>query len=118
MSAAEVFSISARTVNDARLLVLSGELDLAGAQTLTRAVADADAMSAVVALDMRGVSFMDSSGLRGLLQAQNRLRAAGSRLLLVQAPKSVLRVLQLTGTDARFELVDSVGGTRTGGPSD
>jgi anti-anti-sigma factor len=57
----------------------------------------------VVVVDLRAVTFMDSSALHVLLRAAQRL---GSRLHLVPGPPHVNRVFELTATWERFEFVD------------
>jgi anti-anti-sigma factor len=80
--------------------VLAGEIDLASIDALEAAITateqDAPADSDVV-LDMSGVTFLDSSGLRVLVTANDRLDAAGRRLVIRRPPASVLRILEITG---------------------
>ena len=59
----------------------------------------------VVALDLREVSFLDSSGLRLMLRLHKDLGEAGRRLVLVQGPRRVARVFELTGAEDQFEIV-------------
>ena len=58
------------------VLALEGELDLAGAATLERELAQHDEGPVVV--DLRGLSFMDSSGLRALVVAERRIQATAA----------------------------------------
>lgn len=94
---------------DGVLIELAGELDLATAPKLEdelRRVEDDG--PAVVVLDLRPLSFMDSSGLRALLAADSRAREAGRRLVLVRGDERVQRVLRITRLDERLEIVDDV----------
>ena len=79
--------------------VLMGEIDLASIDALEDAITaiEQDAVGAEVVLDMTGVTFLDSSGLRVLVTAHDRLDTAGSRLVLRRPPSAVLRVLEITG---------------------
>ena len=86
-------------------LVLSGELDLTGAEFLADALEGAERGGAVVVVDLRGLEFMDSSGLHALLLAHARMEEAGGRLVLVQGPRAVRRVFEVTNTEKRFELL-------------
>ena len=58
-----------------------------------------------IVLDLSGVSFMDSTGVRTLLQADSRARRDGRRLLLIAPPEPAARVLRVTLLDRRFEFI-------------
>jgi anti-anti-sigma factor len=89
--------------NGTAALAVAGELDLATVPALQDALAQLDGTPALE-LDLSGVRFMDSSGLRALLTARRDAQAAGRRLRLVGVPPAVARVLELTRTAALFEL--------------
>jgi anti-anti-sigma factor len=76
-------------------VALMGEIDIATAWRLRQAVLDQHAE--VVALDLSEVTFIDAAGLRSLLEASDRLAAAGRRLLLVDASECVRRLLATVG---------------------
>jgi anti-anti-sigma factor len=59
-----------------------------------------------VVLDLREVTFIDSSGLRALIMADQRVRAEGRRFVVVRGPDRVNQVLEMTGVAERIELVD------------
>ena len=91
----------------ARVMRLKGEFDLAGVAAFETAFErEAFRMGEPVVVDMRGLSFIDSSGLRAVLMADHRLRSEGRRFILVRGPERVAKVLELTGVDHRLELVD------------
>lgn len=79
---------------NATVLRLTGELDLATAPDVLAAVeaATGDGTTRLV-LDMSGVSFIDSTGVRTLLEAN---RVAGNDLSLLAPSPAVTRVLELT----------------------
>jgi anti-anti-sigma factor len=83
------------------LLLLRGELDFAAAAALRAQVAAVAAMRLVI--DLREVTFIDSSALRELLNARGELERHGGRLVLSGVPVSVQRLLDMTGTAALFE---------------
>lgn len=56
-------------------------------------------------VDLRLVTFLDSSGLRLLLRLDERQRSAGGRLVIVQGGRRVARVFELTGAGERLEIV-------------
>ena len=85
------------------VLVLSGELDAYAADHLMAAIDRIDSSATAVDLDVAGVSFVDSSGLRVLLKANERV--SGSGTILRHAQPSLLRLLELTGLLEHFTLV-------------
>lgn len=88
---------------------LSGELDLASAPKLEDELKHVeDGGPSVIVLDLRALSFMDSSGLRALLAADARAKEAGRRLVLVRGDERVQRVLRITRLDERLEIVDDI----------
>ena len=60
-----------------------------------------------LALDMTKVEFMDSSSLGALVSCLKRLRERDGRLVLVGVGGTPMKVLNLTGLDRVFELVDT-----------
>jgi anti-sigma B factor antagonist len=76
------------------------EVDITNAPGLRSALlqAAADGSGALVA-DLTRTWFCDSAGLKALVAAHKRSRAAGGELLLVVCSAAVLRVLSITGVD-------------------
>jgi anti-anti-sigma factor len=90
-----------------RLLRLTGELDMAGVDQFERLlVADETPKTGTFVLDMRGLTFIDSSGLRAVIMADQRVRAEGGRFIVVRGPDRVNEVMEITGVAQRIELVD------------
>ena len=90
--------------NGTESLAVDGELDMASAPTFEGALADVLARADTVELNLGGVKFMDSSGLRALLCARRDADAAGRRLRLVDVSPAVSRILEVTRTASLFEL--------------
>ena len=85
---------------------LSGEIDLSTVEDVESGLRSAiDGGSGAIVLDLREVSFLDSSGLRLMLRLHKDLGEAGRRLVLVQGPRRVARVFELTGAEDQFEIV-------------
>ena len=100
-------SIDTRTDGAVRVLEIVGELDLAGTEVLEQAVAEAEAARPdVLVLDLRGVQFMDSSGLRSVMLAAQRAEKDARRFALVPGKKQVMRVFEITRMEERLEFVD------------
>jgi anti-anti-sigma factor len=87
-------------------LSLEGELDLAGARRMEEslAAAERDAPARLI-VDLGRLQFIDSTGLRLLLQADARAKERGCELVLRPGQPAVQRVFEVTGALAilRFE---------------
>ena len=91
-------------------LILSGELDLANAKTLSAELAAAEAEGLAITLDMRGLEFIDSTGIAVLVTAHNRLNGGSDRLSLIRSDAlAVARVMEMTGLDSRLPFVAGPG---------
>ena len=86
-------------------LVASGELDLSSAEDLEEQLKQLERDGPVV-LDLRELTFMDSTGLRAVLAADARAREQGGRLVIVRGPEDIDRVFRITRMDERLEIVD------------
>jgi anti-anti-sigma factor len=87
------------------VIVAEGELDLVGAPALAEAL-PASGDEAVI-LDLAGVGFMDSSGLRALLQARQVCLDAGRPFRIARPSDAVQRVLELVDLAREFEVAES-----------
>ena len=79
------------------VVALSGECDLAAREELTSTLLNAVADSPEVVVDVGAVTFLDSSGVHGLVTAHRAARLDGRRLYLVNAGGMVADVLDITG---------------------
>jgi RND superfamily putative drug exporter len=88
-------------------LRLDGELDLVTAPWLRRRLEAIEAHApAVLVIDLRDLTFMDSSGLRELFAAQRRARAEERRLVLVKGSEPIDRVLEMVSADRAIQTVE------------
>jgi anti-sigma B factor antagonist len=91
----------------AAVIAISGELDLAGAAALEQELERLeDALDGLVVLDLRGVDFMDSSGLRVIAVSSRRAESLGRRLVLVPGSEQVMRVFDITRMRERLDFVE------------
>ena len=77
-----------------------GDIDLS---TLARAVAaldEARAGAGLLVLDLREVGFMDTSGLRLVIEEQQRAAEGGYRFAVVPGPSRVHRLFEIGGLAA------------------
>lgn len=88
-------------------ICLIGELDLATADPVQAELERVEATdAAAIVLDLSDLTFMDSTGVRLLVNAQSRSRADSNRLTLLRGRAAVQRVLELTGVDALLPFAD------------
>lgn len=87
----------------ATVLRVSGEIDLSSADHFTAALGSAVDRSGSVIVDLRDVAFMDSTGLRALLEARRRLDTDGRTISLhLEDSGPVARLLELAGVADLF----------------
>ena len=100
----EAFSVAVVPDRGEVAVVPSGEMDLASVDGLDREVRDLRrAGFDQVTIDLRDVTFIDSTGLRVLLSLRNDAARDGHHLALVPAVPSVQRIFDLTGTRGLFD---------------
>jgi anti-anti-sigma factor len=91
------------------LVTLRGELDVTALPLLEpelERLAEAPGFEAVV-LDLRELDFLDSSGLRLLVEAERVLGDCDRGLVLVRGPQCVQRMFELARMTERLEFVDA-----------
>jgi anti-anti-sigma factor len=87
------------------MVVLVGELD-SGVEPLARAELDRASDARILVVDLRGLTFMDSSGIHLLLAVRDRCAAIDTPLFVVRGPACVHRGLEALGLHRRFAIVD------------
>ena len=55
-----------------------------------------------VRIDLRGLTFIDSSGIRALLLATRRSQRRAAKLSIIPGPPQVMRVFELLGLQEAF----------------
>jgi len=90
--------------DDARA-TLVGEIDVACAAMLQQRLDEIlETTSGAVVLDMSGVSFIDSEGLRVLLELHRRLSASRRSLILRHVSAPARRLFDLAGVDKTLHI--------------
>jgi anti-sigma B factor antagonist len=90
--------LNTRVEGNRQTIVLSGELDVASAPVLEEALADACSAGArEVVLDMSGLEFMDSTGLRAILRGKARCEDHDCAYRLTPAQRPVEQSLTSSG---------------------
>jgi anti-sigma B factor antagonist len=89
-------------------IVAQGELDLASAPALEQALLDAEETDVgTILLDIDGVTFIDSTGLRALLEAHARSRRDSNRLQITRGGPQAQRLFSLARADDILPFVDA-----------
>jgi len=101
-----ILSIDVNTQADEAVVLLAGELDPHSADSLAEALHQLSSDDEIrrVVLDLSGVGFIDSSGLRVLLAADEELAAGGAKLVLRSPSDAVHRLLEITDLLDRLEI--------------
>ena len=103
------FSASVESRNAVIRIALTGELDLASAPVLKDLLSQAEGDgSAAIMLDLRGVTFIDSTGLHAFVRARKRAQENGHRLILVGANEQARKLFELTGTESLLDGEEAV----------
>lgn len=85
-------------------LTLAGEIDAYTAPALAEAIGQCELEH--VLIDMGDVEFVDSSGLRVLIEAHQEAQAADRRIQLTNPSAAVSRLLEISGIDDYLNVAD------------
>jgi anti-sigma B factor antagonist len=96
--ARDLFTVEVRQLSaGSYVIALAGELDLAGVPDLTDALARLPPDADRTFVDLSQLSFIDSSGLRLLIEAAKSAQERGATMILVGPTPTVQRVFQIVG---------------------
>lgn len=83
-----------------------GEIDMATAHQVAQALRPGAATVETLVLDLRGVSFLDTSGLRVVVDARERADQDGFDLVLVRGNRQIQRIIEIAGLAGALRFVD------------
>jgi anti-anti-sigma factor len=98
-----------RISDDTYVCSVAGELDaysVDGLRDEVEAIRERSVHHLII--DLVGVTFIDSVGLRLLLNAADRLQDLGGELVVVSDDPRTLRLFAVTGSDRRFRIERSL----------
>ena len=105
----ETLRYTTREHDGTAVLSLSGELVFETARKVERELRVIEERKPdALAIDLSGLSMIDSTGLALVVSADSRARGEGRRLLVVEGPDSVQRVFRMTRLDDRLDIVPSL----------
>ena len=84
---------------------IEGEIDAHSADSLAKALSQLPDVPKVVA-DFAGVSFMDSSGLRVLVDAAMQASNAGKTFVIANPQVAIRRVVEISGLSELLHFID------------
>ncbi len=102
-----IFDLKTTQEGQTARISFHGELDLASARRVEEELERVESAGPEhLVLDLRGLTFMDSTGLRLITSADSRAREQGRRVTIVQGPDAVKRVFTITRLDERLDIVE------------
>jgi anti-anti-sigma factor len=102
------FDVDVQGNDGATAIVVRGDMDVASIEPLDQALEQALAGTpARVTLDLRGVGFVDSSGLKYLLRANARSRTEGWKLEIYRPGETAITALEVTGVLDLLPFIDA-----------
>jgi anti-anti-sigma factor len=103
----EILEVKTEDRNGLVHVALMGELDLSTVAKVQEELRRVEADSpATVVVDLSKLTFLDSTGLRCIVTADERAREEGRRMVVVRGPEPVQRVFAITRLEERLEMVD------------
>jgi anti-sigma B factor antagonist len=110
-----VLDLTTQPIDDGVAVVLAGELDISVTHRVERELERIEAgRPTTLVLDLAGLEFIDSSGMRVVMRADQRARRDGRRLAVVAGDGTARRLLRILGLEVRLELVEDRPGAATG----
>lgn len=92
--------------SDAIRVVARGDMDMVSKDAIDDALSDVGVEWRYLVLDMRGVTFIDSTGLNMLLRLNSRCFAAGGALVVASPSEQVRRLLELTNSNGYLTITE------------
>jgi anti-sigma B factor antagonist len=102
------FGVRAQAVERAHVVAPHGELDLYTVEEVEAALRARPEESEVVVLDLRAVTFLDTSGMRLVVEAVHELERAGVRFAILRGGPEVQRLFALARLDDRLPFFDEL----------
>ena len=107
MTDSPAFAVSLQQDGDSATIVVTGDVDLATIRPLVQARENALAQHpSRLLIDLRGVRFIDSSGLKFLIETYRTARRDGWTLQLLRPPDSAMRAFAVTGVEKHLPFVE------------
>ena len=103
----ELFSVETTSHGPAAVVVLRGEFDIAAEEETENALARVLASRpGSLTIDLRELTFLDSTGLRVLLRLRQQCQEHACGLSLIRGAPPVDRVFEISGVASHFTIAD------------
>jgi anti-anti-sigma factor len=104
----DLFSVDTTSDGPNRVVVLRGEFDIAAEEQAENALARVLASRpGSLSVDLRELTFLDSTGLRVLLRLRERCDECTCDLSLIRGAPPIDRVLEISGVATHFTILDA-----------
>ena len=105
---AGTYAVTEETVEHRmRVVAVSGELDMDAAPAFEKRLLEILGGEDPVILDVTDVTYMDSTAIGALISARKQANMTRGRFALVCTPGDTRRMIEYTGLDAAFDVVDT-----------
>jgi anti-sigma B factor antagonist len=102
------FEVTVQRSSRTAVVQVAGELDLASAPALADVLRSLEPPCDRVILDLSGLAFIDSTGLRLAIAEHRRAELDGFDFVVAGATEPILRVLRVTGLDVVLPMAPDV----------
>ncbi len=93
---------------DWRILTATGRADIQALDQLDKAIANAVESSSQVALDLSGVVYMSSAGLRALISGARVAQKRGAKLVVCSPVPAVKKVFEISGVSSLLTIQEGL----------
>ncbi len=103
----ESFAVEVCRRGEVTFLLVNGELDIATTPALEEHLLEAEQRSSdPLVVDLRRLTFLDSTGLAALFRAHERARDGGWRFAVINGTGQAHRLFQITDADRTIEVLE------------
>lgn len=103
-----VFGVRAHAIERAHIVAPRGDLDLYTVEEARAAIAIRPDVCDTVVLDLRGLSFFDTSGMHLVVETAHALARAGVRFAIVRGAPQVQRLFTIARLDEQLPFFDDL----------
>lgn len=91
-----LFKMTVQRADRAARVDLEGEMDMAAVDPFSRGISQLEDEDRDILVDLRGLTFLDSSGLHQLVELHERSMKAGRTVEIVGTPNRLTKLFELT----------------------
>jgi len=103
----EPFACQVRHGRASAVVEVTGELDMATVEEVRAALDSMIRTKRSITLDLRGLEFIDSSGLHLIAEVDAMARRDGFNFTVVKGPERVQRIFRISGVEDHLVFIDA-----------